>query len=194
MKYLTSLSCLLFALLFIAPAQVTQAQAPAGGQRMPIIVRKVDGGKVSTPQYAVKGASSPAKTKDWFKVAIEYDSEPDWIDELNFTVYVLVRGRTRDAPPETMFKGETSYIHIAAGRRHLADMYLNPTIISRFGDPIGIAVEARIGGRLVAQTGKPEPTAPWWNNYTPVEGVLLDRSQTPFVFVDIDDQEIIKRK
>ncbi|HMO50490.1 MAG TPA: hypothetical protein PKE26_01425 [Kiritimatiellia bacterium] len=178
--------CLFAAML---PVEVVQAQ-PA--QRNPISIRKVDGGKAPTPVFQVRGSQSQGRSKDWFRVFVEYDSEPDWIDELSFTFYVLVRGKSKDAPPVTLFKGETAYIHIPSGKRHQADMYLHPNIIARFGDVAQVAVEVREGGRVLARTGKPEPTEAWWERITPVAGVLLDRGQTPFALVDIDDQEIIK--
>jgi len=173
------------------PVDIVQAQP---GSSEPISIRKVDGGKESTPVFSVRGAQAASRSKDWFRVYVEYDTTPDWIDELNFTFYVLVRGKSKDAPPMTLFRGETSHIHIPAGRRHQADMFLHPNIISRFGDVAQVAVEVRMGGRVLARTGKPEPTEAWWERLTPVSGVLLDRGQTPFALVNIDDHEIIKPK
>ena len=185
---------LTLASLFILPvASSVFAQAPAS--RSPISVRKVDGGKVATPVYAVKGANADSgRSKEWFQVYVEYDSDPEWVDELNFTFYVLVKGKTKDAPPFTLFKGETSYIHIMAGKRHLADMYLHPNIISRYGEVERVAVEVRQGGRILDRVGKPALTSPWWEQFAPVEGGLLNRGQTPFAFVNSDEYEIIKSK
>ncbi|HMP89926.1 MAG TPA: hypothetical protein PJ991_06980 [Kiritimatiellia bacterium] len=193
-RRLTPGICFALAVLFLIPIQTTFSQAPGAG-RSPITVRKMDGSKASTPVFAVRGSSAQSsRTKDWFRIYVEYDSEPDWIDELNFTFYVLVRGKTRDAPPMTLFKGEVSYIHIASGRRHQADMFIHPNIINRFGDVERVAVEIRQGGRLLERSGKPTPTEAWWERLSPVDGVLLDRSQTPFALIDIDDYEIIKRR
>jgi hypothetical protein len=35
-------------------------------------------------------------------------------------------------------------------------------------------------------------TANWWDRFSPVEGVLLNRGQTPFAAVDYDMYEAIK--
>lgn len=177
----------------VLTVQPSYSQAPAQG-RSPIAVRKVDGKKEATPIYAVKGPSTGTRAKDWFRVFVEYDSDPEWVDELNFTFYVLVKGKTREAPPYSLFKGETSYIHIPKGSRHQADMFLHPNILTRFGDVERVAVEVRQGGRLLERSGKPNPTEAWWERLSPVDGVLLNRAQTPFVHVDIDDYEIIKAK
>ncbi len=184
--------------LFVIPAAYeVNAQpppAPAGG-RSPVALRKVDGVKLQTPVFSFKGPSfNSTQPKNWFQVFAEYESLPDWVDELNFTFYVLVKGKTKDAPPYTLFKGETSYIHIPVGKKHTADMYLHPNIIERFGDIERVVVEVRQGGRLLERGGKPNPTEPWWERLTPVEGVLLNRSLTPFALINSDDYEIIKTK
>jgi len=173
--------------------QQSLAQPPAAG-RSQVAVRKVDGKKESTPIYSVKGPNAGSRAKDWFRVFVEYDTDAEWIDELNFTFYVLVKGKTKDAPAYSLFKGETAYIHVAKGSRHQADMFLHPNILTRFGDVERVAVEVRQGGRLLERVGKPNPTEAWWEKLSPIDGVLLNRSQTPFVFVDIDDYEIIKSK
>lgn len=188
--------CLLavFAAPWIAPALV-EAQAPAApAPRSPVVIGKIDGGKAPSPTYAVKGAQPQSRVKEWFRVFVEYDTEADWTDELNFTFYVVVKGKTKDAPPFTLFKSETSYLHIPKGRKHVADMYLHPNIVERFGDVERVAVEIRAAGRVLDRAGKPQLTSAWWEQLSPVEGVLLNRAQTPFAFVDIDDQEIIKPK
>lgn len=175
----------------MVPSLLRAQPAPA---KLPISVKKIDGARVETPAYSVKGFQATGKAKQWFRVFAEYDSEPDWIDELNFTFYVMVKGKTRDVPAASLFKGEVTQIHIPAGNRHIVDMYIHPNVLARFGDVAQVAIEVRQGGRLLAQGGKPEPTAAWWNNFAPVEGVLLDRSKTPFALVEIDEQEIIKTK
>ncbi len=35
-------------------------------------------------------------------------------------------------------------------------------------------------------------TANWWDRFPPIDGVLLNRAQTPFAFVDYDLYEQIK--
>jgi hypothetical protein len=179
--------------LFILPLTYSNAQAPA--PRSPIAIRKIEGLKLPTPKFDFRGApSNTGKPKEWFKIYVEYDTEPEWIDELNFTFYVLIKGKTKDAPPYSLFKAETSYIHIPAGSKHTADMYVHPNILSRYGDVERVAVEVRQGGRVLERVGKPALTEAWWERLSPIEGVLLNRSQTPFAIINVDDYEIIKSK
>lgn len=169
------------------------AQAPVA--RSPVAIRKVDGGKIASPVYAVKGNQpSSGKAKEWFQIYAEYDTELEWVDELNFTFYVLVKGKVKGAPAQTLFKGETTYVHIPAGKKHIADMYIHPNIVARYGDVERVAVEVRQGGRVLERGGKPPPSEPWWERLAPVEGVLLNRNETPFSLVNSDDYEIIKSK
>jgi len=181
------LSTLVALLIFTNPASAQPAQG-----KSPVTVKKIDGLNVETPVYSVKGYSSAGSPKKWFRVFAEYDSEPDWIDELNFTFYVLVKGKTKDVPPASLFKGEVTQVHVAAGNRHFVDMFIHPNILERFGEVAQVAYELRVGGRLIARGGKPEPSQAWWNNFSPVDGILLDRSKTPFALVEIDEQEIVK--
>ena len=192
MKFLTAL-VLMLALVY--PSVSLFAQAPAApAARAPIAVKKVDGGRAPTPEFSVKGSSNTGKAKEWFRIFAEYDSEPEWVDELSFTFYVLVKARTKDVPPFSVFKGEVSYLHIAKGRGHTADMFLHPNIIARYGDVERVAVEVRQGGMVLGRAGKPELTEAWWERLPPVDGVLLNRSQTPFALVNPDSFEIIKAK
>jgi hypothetical protein len=188
---------LLAGLIFaVATPWETVGQAPAGpaGGRNPVSLRKVDGKKETTPVYAVKGAGASGRSKEWFRVFAEYDTDAKWLDEVSFTFYVLVKGKTPDVPPFTLFKGETSYIHVPEGKKHEADMFLHPNVLARYGDIERVAVEVRIGGRVVGRDGKPTPTSAWWEQFAPNEGSLLNRGQTPFALVDYDNYEIIKPK
>lgn len=189
-------SAVLFALasLMLIPVTESKGQAPApAGSRPPLAIRKIDGNKEPTPVYSTKGPAATARARDWFRVYIEYDTEVEWIDELNMTFYVLVKGRTKDVAPYTLFKGETSYIHIQMGKKHVADMFLHPNLISRYGDVERVAVEVRQGGRVIERAGKPALTAPWWEQLSPVTGALVDRSRSPFSLIDIDAFELIKQ-
>lgn len=176
----------------------TFAQAPAAAApRVPVVIRNVESQAVATPVYEVKGpAQQPVRGK-WLHVYAEYDTEAEWVDELTFTFYVGFKGKTKEAPPASVFKGEVTQVHIAAGKRHVVDMYVHPRLIQRYGEPGPVAIEVKAkDGRVLGTAGKPEPTQPWWNNpqYTMVTDGLLNRSQTPFALVDIESQEIIKAK
>lgn len=166
----------------------------------PVDIRRLDGGSVDTPVFAVKGYSSSASPEEWFRAYVEYDSEPDWLDELSFTFYVILRGKTKDAPPVSLLKEEVTYQHIASGKKHQADIFVHPNILSRFGEVELVAVEIRRDGLLLARAGKPSPPDAWWDRIAqgtlgvPVTGMLTRRDQSPFALVEIDQHEMIKPK
>lgn len=184
--------------IYLNPDIRAQAPSPAAPvARVPVMIRNVEAQPVGTPVFEVKGPSQQPARGKWLHVFAEYDTEPEWIDELTFTVYVGFKGRTKEAPPLSVFKGEVTQVHIAAGKRHIVDMYVHPRLIERYGEPGPVAIEVKQkDGRVLGTSGKPEPTQPWWNNpqYTIVSDGLLNRSQTPFALIDIESQELIKSK
>jgi len=176
--------------LFIFP----ETSAFAQNSQSPITIRNIDGQDEETPVYEVKRNSTQSSNRadDWYRVYVEYDSNPDWIDEITFTFYVRVKGKSRYAPPVSLFKGQTTYIHIPKGKNRMADMFIHPTILERFGQVEAIAVEVRVGGRVLARDGKPRPKNAWWEQLSPTANVLKNRAQTPFALLSLDQQQIVK--
>jgi len=180
--------------LLVAGAPLERAVAQQAPQ-VPLLVRKIAGGKVETPEYQIKKSQFAARTRQWFQIIVDYDTAPPWLDEATFTYYVLVRSKNPEPnrPPVTLFKGEVSYINIERGR-HRSDIYLHPSTVSRFGEVERMAVLVNVGGRLVAMDGLPAGTAQqrWWEQLAPQDGYLLNRMQTPFAMINFDDYEAIK--
>lgn len=182
------------ALLALAPS--VSAQAPAAGPR-PLDIRKIGGGKVQTPEYQMKKSQFAARTREWFQIIVEYDTDPDWVDEAAFTYYVLLKAKAQTAgrSPFTLFKGDVTYINIQKGK-HKSDIFLHPSTLARYGDVERVAVQVNVGGRLVAMDGLPQGTAAqrWWEQMSPLDGYLLNRMQTPFAMMNFDDYEAVKPK
>lgn len=187
-------SFLAFAATSPLAAVAQPAAAPAGGP-VPLIIRKISPGRVETPEYQIKKSQFAARTRQWFQLIVDYDTAPEWIDEAVFTYYVAVKARKPEPGknPITVFKGEVSYINIERGK-HKSDIYLHPSTVARFGDVERIAVEVRVGGAVVAREGMPAGSANtrWWESFSPLEGYLLNRMQTPFAMLNFDDYEAVK--
>lgn len=178
------------ALLLIAlPSFAQQQDAP--GQR-PLAVKDISGGKVLTPEYQIKRSQTAARARDWFQIITTYDTDPQWLDEVTFTYYVLVRSKANsEGPPQSVFKGDVTYINVDKGR-HKSDMFLHPSTLSRYGDVQAIAVLVNVQGRLVAMESKPPTAERWWEKLAPQEGYLLNRMETPFAMLYFDDYEAVK--
>lgn len=187
---------LLIALLGFASGGVEAQQSPAAqGQQTPLAVRRITGTKVETPEYQIKKSQFAARTRNWYQIIVDYEVAPEWLDEATFTYYVLTQAR-RPEPgrnPRTLFKGEVTYVNIGRGKRR-SDIYLHPSTVDRFGDVERVAVEVRVGGAIIARDGLPQGTAQqrWWESFSPQDGYVLNRMQTPFAMINFDDYEAIK--
>ncbi len=153
-------------------------------------IRNVAGSKVRTPEYKLVGGTAQGVKRIWFEVLVDYETTPEWIDELDFTYYVLMRSR-RGKKRYVLFRGDVSYVNIARGR-HRSVVYVHPSTLERYGDVDRVAVLIKSQGRLVGVGGRPAPTKRWWEQLTPVKGYILTRMQTPFAMIRFDDYEAIK--
>ena len=167
-----------------------QQPAPGGGSDIVRIRKLYAPEKVKTPVFrtAVQGQAS-AKQPDWWRVAVEYETAPDWIDEMEFTYYTYVEDQSNKGAP-VMFRAMVAYVNVAKGR-HMSDVFLHPNTIARMGLVKQIAVVIKVKGVVVA-TESTATKPNWWDGFPPVDGVLLNRSQTPFAFIDYDLYEAIK--
>ena len=174
-----------------APAQMAApAGAPAAGGSDIIKIRKMTPVKEKTPVFRTAVASqASAKQPDWWRVAVEFETAPDWIDELEFTYYAYIEDQSNKGAP-VMYRGTVTYVNVAKGR-HMSDMFLHPNTIARMGLVKQIAVVVKAKGAVVA-TESTAQRPNWWDGFPPVDGVLLNRAQTPFAFVDYDLYEAIK--
>jgi len=75
--------------------------------------------------------------------------------------------------------------------RHFSDMFLHPNVVARMGPVKQIAVVVKVKGATVAMDST-ATRANWWDGFSPVDGVMLNRSQTPFAYIDFDSFEAIK--
>lgn len=177
----------------------TYAQAPAAAPTgRPLVIRKIKGEQVRTPEYQAKNVGAQSRSRAWYKIEVSYDVEPDWLDEVTFTYYVVVKAK-EPIPGRnslwTLFKGEVTYVNIEKGRDKRSDIYLHPSTLARFGAVERVAAVVSVGGRMVAMEGEPALAGPnprWWEQLTPQDGYLMNRMQTPFAMINFDDYEAVK--
>ncbi|MGI6087619.1 MAG: Amuc_1102 family pilus-like protein [Kiritimatiellia bacterium] len=182
----------------LAQRPAGRAAATAGeAEKDVVVIRKLTGmgpeGKAKTPDYSVS-PSENSRAKDWAKVTVFYDTETEWIDELEFRYTVVVKHPKTGA--FTLFPCTVAYIDIAKGRNHMSTVFLRPNTVERYGELERIAVEIYSKGELLTAAGLPDTPPQWWRlpmtNVRTMPGVLLNRSQTPFAFVGWDNYETIK--
>lgn len=176
--------------MFLVPSGLAQGNAPS----RPVRIDRIKGSKVKTPEYEVKRISVASRTtREWFQILTEYRSAPDWIDQLDVTYYALVKTR-RDSgaeAPYILFRGQVSYVDVEKGR-HDSVMYMHPSTISRYGDVDRVAVLMYVKGQLVSMESEPSGGERWWERFSPQDGYLRKRTETPFAMISDDNYEAIK--
>ena len=178
-------------------ASAKAAAAKTAGQAdREIQVRKVELNQVKTPDYSSNAGESSITVKDWAKIIVRFDTDPDWIDQLEMRFYIVVKNPKTFA--YTMFTGVFTYVEVSKGRNHQAAVFLRPRTIERYGIPERAGVEVYSKGELVSAGSCPEDSKLWWRaagaNMRTVEGYVLERSQTPFALIAIDNYETPKGK
>jgi len=178
----------------VAATQSAPAQE-AAPRSTPLKISKTDAGKAPTPQYEVRKGNNTTRNRQWFQVVTTFETAPEWIDEATFTYYILVKSKKPEPGQASsrMFKGDVTYVNMEKGK-HRSDAFLQPSTLLRYGDVERVAVQVQVGGRLVAQDGIPTGSDKqrWWEQYTPVAGLVLNHMETPFAFVNFDDYEAVK--
>lgn len=190
----TAIAAIALTLFATAPAQVPGAPAAGPDPSTLINVRGVRFDSIFTPEFSfsLRGQSTQRDgRRQWLQVSSEFDTSPEWMDEVTLTFYVVLRADPRNfpegAPPVNMFTGTVTYINVRRGR-HTATMFLDPNTFERFGTPQAVAVVYNIGGRQAGGDVQPRNTqeSRWWTTQTPHGIPLLNRSETPFALVEIE--------
>jgi len=155
-----------------------------------------------TPEFKHSAARGVKPAGEWAQISMTYDTAPDWIDELVFQYYVMVLKTEGGKKVYSLFKTTAKYADIEKGRDHQSCVYLRPNTLKRYGAVVASAVEISYEGRVVAAKSESEIPMPekWWTDPKVVEskdvmvrdGYLLEKAQTPFALVNVDDYEVSK--
>ncbi len=133
------------------------------------------------------GNNSNTLTKKWLRIETEFDTVPDWADDMTVKYYVLI-GKGREAK---LFGGQVDYINVEKGQHHLSAMFMHPNSVERFGqgNVEAVHVELWYKGRLMDQDVTPPTNFAWWQGADPIRGYLLDPQQTPWSITAFDRYE-----
>lgn len=141
----------------------------------------------TTPVFKTGNSQQTSSNEGWWHVEVEFETGAEWTDELEFTWYAYVESQKEGTP---MFRCVTTYVNIPKGK-HKADAFLSPTTLKRYGKPKFAAVVVKVNGAVV-DSSTDANVQDWWNRFSPVDGVLLNRSMTPFSVLDYDLYPCIK--
>jgi hypothetical protein len=172
--------------------------ASAQQTRSPVRILEISSQTQETPRYDVsrtEGISSRGRSGRWMVVKVVYETAPDWIDELKVTFYVQVENPQADRRSgrgaDLVLRGAVSYVDVEEGE-HQAVMAMQPSTLTRYGDPVRLAVEISVGGQVVAQMSDPSARSPWWSQMPSRDGCLVTRLASPWAMLYFDEFEAIK--
>jgi hypothetical protein len=182
------------------------ADTLAPGQALRI--RRIEGvgrtGLIKSPEYRSNIQAGIKRPGDWAEIRVQYDTAPEWIDELVFQYYGLAHTREGNKDVYSLYQATVRYADIERGHGHLGTAYLHPNAVKRYGFLVAVAVEISYNGKVVETASDSDRTvklpSDWWKNQAIVgsgvvvarPGYLLNRRESPFALVNVDDYEVIK--
>ena len=177
-----------------------QPAAKAAGKEGAVIRKMESTGpntRVKTPKFNNNANEPQAKAENWARISVQYETDVEWTDALEFRYMVLVKHPKTSA--FSMFPVAVTYIDIPKGKRHTSTVFLRPNTLKRYGNVEWAGVKIYLKGKdaPVAVAQMPNDPRPWTAKLpklTTKNGVLLNRDQTPFAQVAIDNYETIKPK
>jgi len=177
-----------FLLLFVTGTPKGWAQ-----QREVVKIRSVKATLTKTPDYKMR-ESSQLRLRDWLQIVTEYETQPEWLDELELNHYVLLKNGKDSKEPFVLLQGSITFVHIEKGRKLVSVMYVHPSILARFGSLDSVVVEAKQTGRpsSVDGQGNWQQWQKWIQQLTPKAGYVLRPDQTPFAVLAADDYEMVR--
>jgi hypothetical protein len=168
---------------------VADAQTPVGPGSVKL--GKVQPSVVKTPEFQLtSGPQKRSKSKDWLEVEVEFETQPEMIDELTFKYTIAIEGKLLD--------GEVTHVSIPKGKDHFSVMYVSPSALAKLtgNKPLtgasieNVWVDVLHQGQKLAPTANYKPGAP--KNVPHLTGMVLNKDQTPFAPLFYDRYEAIK--
>lgn len=200
MRSIRAVQCLLTLLLL--SLCFVPARGLAQGAREQQVARLTDiegvgrDAHVRTPIYHSNVPNSATRPREWGRVRIQYDTSPEWLDELVVQFYVLLGKRVDGGTQYSFLKTLVTYVDVAEGRDHLAEVYIRPQTLLRHGQIVAVGAEILVDGKIQDRTGDSsirEIEGAWWENprLEARDGLLLNRARSPFAYLNMDRFETI---
>lgn len=180
---------------FLIPALLSFAQAPAPPNAAPFKIKRIYQQTIAPPDYRAlmtgSGNTGTSMNDRWLRIETEFDSTPDWADDVQLKYYVLLsNGRAT-----RLLVGDVTYVNVPRGMGHYSGMYVHPNTLLRYGNgqAQAIGVQLLYKGQLIDQTSTPPTPDRWWERYTTtVSGFLLNPQQTPWSLIAYSRYEALK--
>lgn len=157
-------------------------------------IKNIRRAQVEAPNYSTSGGDlggrPPTLARQWYKIEVQFSSDPEWADDVQLKYYVLI-GRGRE---QRLLYGEVTHVNVAKGSQHYSAMFMHPNTLKRYGagQVEAVAVQLFHQNRLVDQESDPKTRERWWEKLSPVPGYLLSPSDSPWAVIGTDRFEAIK--
>lgn len=180
-----------FPALFISLIAFAASTFAAG---MDYKITKITPALVKTPQIQFQGEQrrTPPMQQQWLEVEVEFQVQPDITDEVTFKYFIWVGDK--------VLSGEVTHVEVAKGRGLMSVVYVAPKIVQKLagGKTVNITAVQNVGVQIFVKgqqvdelSWKPAP-AQWWQSMSPVSGLVLNKSETPFSALYWDRYEALK--
>jgi hypothetical protein len=157
------------------------------------VLKKVSIATPTTPTYSsdYQGPTRRARAEHWLELQADFDSNAEMTDELTFKYYVLFAGKC--------LTGEVTHVNITKGRDLHSVMYISPKSIAQLLNgkqltgtdvqDVGVQIESK-GTVVAAKSFKGQ--GEWWAKLTPVPGMVINKTETPFAPLYWDSYEAVR--
>ena len=176
---------------FLIPVVLSFAQQPQGAAPSPFRIQSVSQKLLAPPDYRSiimdTGMRSVSVGQNWLRIETQFESLPDWADDVQLKYYVLL-GRGDNA---RVLVGDITYINVAKGTQHTSAMFVRPNTLQRYGagQVEAVAVQLFYKGRLFDESSDPPSNNRWWERGTTISGLVLAPPDTPWSVLAFDRYE-----
>ena len=179
---------------FLIPVVLSFAQQPPGPAPVPFRIQSVSQKLLAPPDYRSiimdTGARAVSVGQNWLRIETQFESLPDWADDVQLKYYVLL-GRGDNA---RVLVGDMTYINVPKGTQHYSGMFVAPNTLQRYGDGQveAVAVQLFYKGRLIDVSTDPPSNNRWWDRATTISGFVLAPRDTPWSIFAFNKYESVK--
>lgn len=185
---------LYFATLFLWASTPIEGQPTRAAADFQIV--KITKNLITAPQITYDGAQQyRSNERDrWLEVEVEFAATPAWTDELTMKYFILLNGK--------LLTGEVTHVNVPADRELRSVMYVAPRTLARFAGnrPLtlstvqNVAVQLLQGGAVKSEASLERAAPRWYAATPPINGLVLNKNETPFAPLYWDRYEQIKSR
>ncbi len=180
------------AMALVQPGSALAQQGPVTAK-----VSNIEVSLTKTPRLSVEAGTKEKRDtqREWLEVEVEFQAEmgnakDEYVNELEFSYHVYFKS---DAKVTTIYTANVIHVNIPVKETTYSSIYVSPTTLGKiFGkdkkvnpNDVWVAVEVKSQGAVKGGMANQKESTKWWQspNASRVDGMLLNKSQTPFAFL-----------